>query len=219
MERTKILMIAGIIFAIGALMWVDENVIRRPVLITVLGEGKVTAKPEIVTFTVTLVNTASSAQIAIADNRLLTANIVTALKNTGVEEKDIVASYARVVPTTDMTRYQAVNSLNVTLRDVSKFDPLFNQLYAIGAQSITSIVFMTANDKSVEKQAIDKAITDAESRAKEIGKSTRKAVGRMISVSTQEVGGSGSTVGQTSTTSTPSEIEIVRQASIVYELR
>jgi uncharacterized protein len=219
MERTKLLIIIGILLALGSILWLDENVIRRPVLITVAGEGKVTAKPDMVMFTVTLVNTASSAQIAIADNRLLSANVVIALKNSGVVEKDIVASYARVVPTTDMAKYQGVNSLNVTLRDVAKFDPLFNQLYAVGAQSITNIVFTTANDKSVEKQAIDKAIAEAESRAKEIGKSTNKAVGRMLSITTGEVGGSGATVGQTSATSTPSEIEIVRQASIVYELR
>lgn len=214
--------------------FVKTTYIDRPTLITVVGEGKVSATPEIVKFTVTLANTAGSATVAVADSNRLVRDAISTLKGAGVEEKDIIFSYVRVIPPSaalGQTSYQAVNAIDVTLRDLSQFDNLVNSLYAVGAQSVSNIVFTTQDSKELEKKAVAEAIKDAKARVQEIAKASGKRVGRMVSIQTVEIGEAGALSGQASqeagfgvrgegqVSASPSQIEIVRQASIVFELR
>ncbi len=230
MEKSKILSLIGTVLLLAAFgLWFDANIFRKPTLITVVGEGKVSIKPEMVKFAIVLVNNGVSATGVIADNKRLTQNIVLILHNAGVQDQDINLAYARVVPVTTGTgqQFQAVNSLDVTLRKIGEFDNLFNQLYSAGIQSITNIVFTTENSRDLEKQAVTKAIEDADQRVREIAKAQKKGVDRRVSIATSEVGEAGALTGKNSsgagvfgqTQASPSQIEIVRQASIVFELR
>lgn len=220
-------------FFLGVLgLWVDQNYIQQPTLISVTGEGKVLAKPEMVQFTVSLINTASSAASVVSDNVRLTKNVLLVLKVGGVEEKDLNVAYPRVIPpgsTYGQTQYQAVNTVDATLNNINNFDALAEQIYNQGGQTISNIVFTTKNAKDLEKQAVGKAIEDAKNRVQELAKTTGKRVGRMVSIATSEVGTSGALSGQaptsgttaspTVTSTSPTQIEIFRQASIVFELR
>ena len=203
--------------------------LRRPALITVAGEGRVKVKPTIVKFSVTVSNISSSATLAIADNNRLMRNLIAAAKANGVQEKDISSAYVRVVSPsalTGNTNYQAINAANMALKDLSRFDNLVTTLYNIGAQSVSNIVFTVEDSRSLEKKAVARAIKDAQSRAKEIAQASGKFLGRMRSVTTVETGGAGALSGQVAQptrpgviSSSPSQIEIVRQASLVFELR
>lgn len=225
MEKNKIINLGliGLVLILG--FWLLKvNYFDQPTLITAVGEGKVLVKPEMVTFTLNLFNSSASATGAINDNNRLVKDAVLILKNNGVLEKDILTSYVRVVPPTaslGLTQYQAVNTVDATLRNVNQFDSLFNALYASGVQSVTNIVFTTADSKSLEKEAVNLAVLDAKERAKEMAKSFGKTFGRMVSVTTSEAGGAGALSGTTqgNTQASPSQIEIVRQASLVFELR
>jgi len=225
-EKLKIIVIL-IALLIG--FYIKLNYLDRPTLITVVGEGRIKVEPKIVKFTVTILNVSPTSTQALADNNRLVRDVTSVLKNSGVEEKDISLSYVRVIPpqtTLGQTSFQAVNSAQVTLKDISKFDNLVFQLYAAGAQSVSNIVFTTENSKDLEKQAVSLAINEAKQRAKEIAKSMGKRLGRMVSMATVEVGEAGALSGEKKTvelegaiTSSPSQIEIARQASIVFELR
>lgn len=228
--RSKLVTLIIFVFLLALVGWfVDKRFISSPTLITVVGEGRVTVKPELVKFTIVLVNNGVSATGVIADNKRLTQNIVLVLHNAGVQDQDINLAYARVVPVTVGTgqQFQAVNSLDVTLRKIGEFDNLFNQLYSAGVQSITNIVFTTENSRDLEKQAVTKAIKDAEQRVNEIAKVQKKWVGRMVSIATGEVGEAGALTGKNSsqagvfgqTQASPSQIEIARQVSIIFELK
>lgn len=219
LKLTVLLFVVILIYSV-----VKVNYVDKPTLITAVGEGKVQVKPQMVTFTLNLFNYGVSAPVAIGDNNRLVKDAVLILKNNGVLEKDIATSYIRVVPPTPgllgQAQYQAVNTVDVTLRNVSQFDNLFNLLYGAGTQSITNIVFTTVDAKSLEKQAVNLAINDAKARAKEMAQSIGKNLGPMVSVITSEAGGAGALSGTTQGSSvSPSQIEITRQASLVFELR
>lgn len=214
--------------------WAKVNFINRPTLITVIGEGRVKVVPEIVKFTVGVTNNADTATLAVADNNRVVRDVISLVKTAGVVDEDIIVSYVRVIPPTaalGQTSYQAVNAIDVTLKDLSKFDNLISSLYAVGAQSVSNIVFTTQNSEELEKEAVAEAIKDAKARVKEIAKASRKRVGRMVSIQTVEIGEAGALSGQASQeagfgvrgegqiSASPSQIEIVRQASIVFELR
>lgn len=225
MEKNRMINLGliGLVLILG--FWLLKvNYFDQPTLITAVGEGKVSVKPEIVTFTLNLFNYSASATGAVNDNKRLTNDVTLILKNNGVSEKDILTSYVRIMPSTPgvlgQAQYQAVNTVDATLRNVNQFDSLFNALYASGAQSITNIVFTTPDAKSLEKQAVNLAVLDAKERAKEMAKSFNKAFGRMVSVTTSEAGGAGALSGTSRGDSqSPAQIEIVRQASLIFELR
>lgn len=208
--------------------WViKSSFIDNPAVISVVGEGKVTTSPQLVKFTTTVFNSAPSSTQAIMDNRRLVQDLILVLKSSGVNESDIDTAYVRVLPpeTTGVSGYQAVNSIDITLRNITEFDNLVVQLYNRGAFSISNIVFSTDNAKDLEKQAVDLAIIEAKQRGKELAKASGRMLGRMVSVTSGEVGDSGAVSGSSGNTSaagavnaSPNQIEITRQASIVFEL-
>lgn len=221
--------LAVLVLLIGG-WWIKVNFINRPTLITVIGEGRVKAVPEIVKFIVSVTNNADTATLAVADNNRVVRDVISLVKTAGVVDEDIVVSYVRVIPPTaalGQTSYQAVNAIDVTLKDLSKFDNLINSLYAAGAQSVSNIVFTTQNSEELEKEAVAEAIKNAKTRVKEIAKASGKRAGRMVSIQTVEVGEAGALSGEApreggftgQISASPSQIEIVRQASIVFELR
>lgn len=203
---------------------------HQPTLVTILGEGRVKAEPEVVEFTVSIVNMAGTATLALADNNRLTRELVSQVKARGVEKRDIQTAYVRVIPpSTALGRndYQAVNAIDVTLKDITQLDDLVNSLYAAGARTITNIVFSTQNLRELEREAVAEAVEDAKARVLEIAKASRKKLGRIVSIRTEEAGEAGALAGEVAPESTfeglistsPSRIEIVRQATVVFELR
>jgi hypothetical protein len=229
-STTKIIGLAlGIIVLLFGGFWVWNNYFNKTTLITVVGEGNVSVKPQIVTFTVNIINETGTASAAVADNNTLTRNTLLILKGAGIQDADIQTSYVRVLPPGTgfgQTQFQGVNTIDVTLRNLGAFDNLFNQLYATGVQSISNIIFTVDNSRDLEKQAVAEAVKDAQARAKEIAKSQGKSVGNMVSIITGEVGEAGALSGKAAVqgfagqiSSSPSQIEITRQASIVFELK
>lgn len=230
MPKRRVLLILGlvILFLFGYLF--KRGVIDQPGLVTVVGEGRVTVKPEMVKFTLGVQTISPSATQAVADNNRLVASLVDVLKGVSVAEQDIDLAYVRVIsPQIELgqTSFTAVNSAQVTLRNINQFDSLVVQLYAQGATSITDILFTTDNSRELEKEAVALAIRDAKARGKELAQASGKWLGRMISLTTAEAGEAGALSGQTSAptgftgsvVSSPSQIEIVRTASLVFELR
>lgn len=217
-----VVLVVGLVVLLG--IW---GVFRKPTLVTVYGEGAVKVVPSMVRFTISFSNQGDSANIALADNERISKQLISLLKNAGVDESDIVVSYVRVLPPSlTQPRYQAVNAIDVTLKELGSFDNLVTSLYANGAQSISNILFTTENSGELEKQAVADAITGAKARAGEIAKAAGKRVGRMVSIQTTQIGEAGALVGEapkatfgTITTSSPSQIEIIRGATVIFELK
>jgi uncharacterized protein YggE len=160
----------------------------------------------------------------LADNQRITKEVIAQAKLAGIRENEIVVSYSRVVPPTralGQTNYEAVNTIDMTLKSLGTFDSLITSLYGAGATSISNILFTTEGSEELEKEAIGKAVEDAQARAKEIGQSLGKRVSRMVSITTVELGEAGALSGESqgSLGGSPSQIEIVRGASILFELR
>ena len=168
--------------------------LRGKTLITVTGEGRITATPTKVSFDVGVVNVSSSAQQAITDNLALTHNLTEIAKTAGVKPEKIIVSYPLVTGLTNGS-YRATSVFNVTLEDLTRFDSLVKSIYGGGATSVQNVGFSVENSKDLEKQAVDKAIEDAKVRAKEIARRLGKRVVRIVSLSTEEVGGAATAGG------------------------
>ncbi|MFH0864289.1 MAG: SIMPL domain-containing protein [Candidatus Gottesmanbacteria bacterium] len=217
-----------VIIALGGLL-IKSLYFDKLTLITVTGTGTVNIAPTKVQMTVTFANSDKSATNALAANGQLAKNLMNVAKANSVADKDIVISYSRVVgSSTGEGAFQAVNTLDLTLNSLANFDKLVSSLYAGGAYSVSNIIFTTENSKDLEKQAVNLAIDDAKVRANEVAKKLGKRVVRVNSIATQEVGEAGALSGTASSGSqfgggelstSPTKIDIIRQASIVFELR
>ena len=73
----------------------------------------------------------------------------------------------------------------------------------------------------MEKQALDLAIKDAKEKGQQIAKSSGKRLGKIISITTQDSQTAEKSIGEASDkdVAAPSKIEIVKNASVIYELK
>lgn len=217
--KFKVLIVAVLVLVLGL---VGYNLLSKPALVTVSGTGRVSAQPEIARFTVVLSDSAATAAEVMQKGNVLTRNAIDLAKTYGVDEKRVQTTSLQVVPPTPgvSADYQAVAGVEVSIKDLDRLDELITRYFEIGAKSVGNIVFTTENSEELEKEAVDMAIKNAKSRAKEIAKSAGKRLGKLRSVTTVESGEAGAlTQKGTGTADNTSEIEVVRQASLVYELK
>ena len=166
----------------------SEGVYTGATVINVQGRGEVFAKPDIGTFSFSVLAegvTATEAQTKSAES--INA-IVASLKEAGVEEKDIKTEnyylnpkysydqkpcvYGSFCPQSDpkLVGYEVNQSLTVKVRVTDKAYDLISEVGSKGATNMSNLTF-TIDDESVLKaEARTKAIADAKVQAEKLAK-------------------------------------------------
>jgi len=238
MEIKKALSYLALFLLVVASAWlIKDAFFSQPGMVTVIGEGKVEAQPELAKFTASWIGTGSSPAEALKSEKNLRNTLIDALKNYGVAEGDIQVAYPRVVPAAS-GGYQAVNAMDVNLTSIDSLDQAVNALYGSGVYSVANIALSTRNPEDLEEQAIEKAIADAKEKAKKAAKASHKRLGRLVSLtpgSTGQVDALTSQVGSGRKENVGAmepleeqvavqdsglgQIEVVRRVSAVYEIK
>ena len=160
---------------------------------TVSGEGKITSKPTIATFTAGITVQAEKIGDAQSQANTRSAAIVAYLKSKGIQEKDITTINYYISPqytynnpppcygglcTTAVQKppqisgYQVNTTIQIKVRDLTKADDLISGVVANGANEVGSLNF-TLDDQELEalrEQARQKAIVDARTKADAVAK-------------------------------------------------
>lgn len=168
-----------------------------PVSISVIGEGEVTATPDIATFSFNL--EAKEADAVSAQNKAADTMkaILAYVKESGVEDKDVKVEsynlspqyeYAQTVctqwgcpPTKEpkIIGYQVNQQVAVKVRDTAKAGALVSGIGSKGALNVTGLTF-TIDDTDVFKaQARALAIKDAKEKADKLAKDLGVRIVRM----------------------------------------
>jgi len=118
--------------------------------ITVVGEGKVSAQPDVAQINMGIEVVGPDIKEASSQAEAAMNGLLAALKGAGVAEKDIQTSYYNVWverpygqqggPSGD-TIYHVSNSVNVTVRDLDNVANILSQAIEAGANNINSINF------------------------------------------------------------------------------
>lgn len=156
-------------------------------LITVSGYGEVYIKPDVAIVTFSVTEEASTVAAAQDSSAKKINQIMGALKEQGIEEKDIKTTnyniypryeYPRAVctasycPPTDGKRtlaaYVVTEGVTVKIRDLSKAGILLSALGELGATDVSGLSFEVDDDEAVKTQAREKAIADARAKAEEM---------------------------------------------------
>jgi hypothetical protein len=147
--------------------------------ITVIGTGSVTSKPEIAVISISVVTRANEASEAQRLNANKMNNIIKALKNAGIKEEQIETTGFSLQPIYEYDKpgkksiivgYECRNSIKVTMEELDKVGEMADLAVNSGANKISSIVFSLRDEtvKNLMLKALEKAVKNAESKAKTI---------------------------------------------------
>jgi uncharacterized protein YggE len=165
--------------------------------ISVSGTGEVFAVPDTAEFTFTVMEKGDTVS-AVQDAATKKANdALDALKQSGVQEKDIKTVAYELQPTYEwqpvtcvrfpcdrkqvQTGFSLTQSVRVKVHDLDKAGELLQTVTSKGVQSVSSLTFTIADEEAVRadarKQAIDQARTKADTLASDLGVSLVRIVG------------------------------------------
>lgn len=215
----------------------QADLVEVPRTITVVGEGSVNLEPDIAIINVGAEARAQSVSEAKAEVDAQMADIVAALQNMGVSEKDIQTSrynihYVRepVSKPADgsspeiLEGYSVTNMVRVTVRQAAKAGDVLDAVVQAGANLAYGVTFTVSDVKTWESQARAEAMADARSRAQELASLAEVELGEVISVSEvigdvsipalMEAGSPSSGVG-----SNPGELELSTRIQVVFAVQ
>lgn len=170
----------------------DASPARRPTL-TATGQARVSATPDIATFSTGVVSAAKTAGEALAANTKAVADVIAAVKASGVEPRDIATSGFSVMPQYQQVKrdgseaprivgYEVRNSVSVRLRDLTRLGGLLDEVVTKGSNQIGGISFEIADPAKLEEQARAAAVKDARRQAEIMAEAGGVRITRVLTI-------------------------------------
>lgn len=157
---------------------------------SVTGDGKVTAKPDLATINVGV--SAQGTTVKLVQDQMNSAinKVSQAIKNLGVEAKDIQTSNYNVNPSYDfnggsqrINGYQASTNLVIKVRNLDKVNSVIDEATANGANQVGGINFDVDDKTQAENEARSQAVAQAKRKAEEAAKIAGFSLGKIINYS------------------------------------
>lgn len=160
-------------------------------LFTVQGTGDATGIPDTAQLTIGVNKTALTVQQAQEQANTIINNVTNAMKQLGVQAKDIKTTNYSVTPNYDYSSgSQAINGyavnaeIQVNLKSVDKANQAIDAATRAGATNVGNVQFVLNDDKKkeLENQARKEAIEAAKAKAQSIAQASGIHIGRLIDV-------------------------------------
>ena len=165
--------------------------------ISVAGTGEVYAKPDLALVSFSVVIEAKTVGEAMSQNTEKMNNIISFIKEQGVESKDLKTTSFNIYPRYDYDRsssiypsgkrvlvgYEVTQQLEVKIRDLDKTGQIIEGAANNGANQIGSLQFTVENEDELKKQARKEAIEKAKAKAEELAGQLGVKLVRIISFS------------------------------------
>lgn len=159
--------------------------------ITVNGTGIVKVKPDIcdISFTVQTNNKASD--VSQQENIKITENVMTALKNMGIDSENIITSGYTVYPeyyyneethTSTITGYNTTNRFTVTTKQIDKAGEIVQTAINAGATRSSGVSFYVEDTNKYYGEALKSAILNASNSGKYIAEALGVNITSVLSV-------------------------------------
>jgi uncharacterized protein YggE len=204
--------------------------------INVTGKGEVILTPDIATVSIGVRSEGEDAAKAVAENNAKSEAVVEALKDVGIDEKDIQTTNFNIYPQQQYddqgniqdTFYIVENSVRVTVRDLDNIGELLNAAVEAGANSIYGVQFDVEDDESARSDARLAAVDDAQQQAEELAAAAGVGIGRVQSIMTyggspvplyEGKGGAGPMSLAAEVPISPGQLMLTVDVNVVYEIR
>lgn len=219
-----------ILIVFAALLLVKQ-VFFKPAVISVVGTGRLTAKPAQVEMLVTQVDSNPDPVVAVSNGENSIDKLVTNAKNIAGDDVEIQKSFYQVTPSvvSGDVLYQVVNVFKITANDPSLASDLIKMFYSQGATTVSNVNFIPENQDEVTQEARKAAIKEAKKEAKDIARASGKRLGRIVSIgddlidANSTVSTDGAAEGEEAaqvnyTNGVPSEIDIAKSMTVTYQI-
>lgn len=160
--------------------------------LSVSGTGQANLAPDIAYIYVGVHTENPTAAAAVAENNTQTQTVIQAIKDFGIDEKDIRTTNFSIypqdkfdpqtgTPTGDKT-YVVDNTVYVTVRKLDQLGDLLDTVVGAGANTVNSVQFDVADKADALKQARADAVKDAEAQAKSLAEAAGVSLGDIQSI-------------------------------------
>ncbi|HNN11954.1 MAG TPA: SIMPL domain-containing protein [Anaerolineales bacterium] len=217
---------------------VNQAAAEAPRTLNVSGVGVVYLTPDIAYINIGVNTQKANAAEAVAENKVQTTEVIQAIKDFGVDEKDIRTTNFSIWsnPQYDpagtglilSTTYTVDNTVNVTVRDLNKLGDLLDAAVSAGANNIYSIQFDVEDKAAATKEARTKAVDDAKTEAQDLADASGVKLTEISSISYFESsptpyfegkgGGGGAAVADVAVPIQPGQLAISVTVNLTYTI-
>lgn len=161
---------------------------KEPTGLTVVGEGKVMATPDVAYINLGVETTGDTAKAAMDQNAARMNEVVAKVKALGVQERDIQTSGINLFPIYEQQRrpdmpspappapetlprivgYRASNAVRVNIYDLKRAPEVLDGVVGVGANSVSGLQFGIKDDSKLRQQALSDAAKQARDKAQVI---------------------------------------------------
>jgi uncharacterized protein YggE len=147
--------------------------------ISVSSEGTVKVKPDMVYINVGVQTENASSKVAQQENATKMSKVMQILKDMKIAEADIkttqytiypIETYSEKDQRSYITGYRVINTLEVTIRDISKVGAVIDAVAANDANTVSNIRFTVADPEKYYLQALENATVKAKAKADVLAK-------------------------------------------------
>ena len=157
--------------------------------ITAQGHGEIKVKPDIAQVTVAVTTQSKDQAEAVSRNATQTTATMAALRSAGIADKDIQTQSYTVEPQYDyqvspavLTGYQVTNSVQATVRDLTKVGLVIDKTIGAGASQISGVSFDLADHTQAQAQALAIAVVTAKLKATVMAQAAGVDLGRLMTM-------------------------------------
>lgn len=170
-----------------------------PATISVNGMGEVVARPDIATFSFSVVTEGDDASSAQEDSAKAINAILAYLKSQNIEDKDIKTLYYNLNPRYEymesicntrglcpqgervLRGYEVNQTIQIKVRDIENAGSLISGVGTQGATNVSSLAFTIDDEEKILAEAREKAIIDARAQAEELAHQLGVRLVRIVS--------------------------------------
>jgi uncharacterized protein YggE len=174
----------------------QETAKPREATIIVTGEGTAEIAPDMALIDLGVVKVAKTAREALDENNKAMAEILAALKEAGIEARDLQTSGFTINPqyqypqsTTGenpppvLLGFQVANTVTLRVRDLGKLGEILDKAVSLGANQGGGIRFTNDKPDTAVSAARKKAVENAMAKAKELTDAAGVGLGRVLEIS------------------------------------
>lgn len=168
----------------------------REAVISVSGEGRSAITPDMAVLSFSVVSDAKTAREALDANNKSMADVLKALKDAGIADRDLQTSGFAINPQYQypdnsdggnkppvLIGYQVANSLTIRVRDLPKLGGIIDQAVTLGVNQGGSIFFTNDKPEAALTEARKAAVADAMEKAKVLSEAAGVSLGRVVEIS------------------------------------
>lgn len=177
----------ALIFILAFTTLLEAQELKQVPMINVSGEGKIKVVPDQALVSISLETKGTNAADVKKENDIKMDAVMKYIKKANIAKEDFQTQRVSLNPNYDYDKkkhnYLATQSVQILLKDLSKYDALVDGLVEIGINRIDNVEFKSSKFTLLQSDARKLAIKDAKAKAEDFVFVLGQKVGKAITIS------------------------------------